>query len=100
MNDAFSPQVLIIGAGPCGLRAAIDAAFLGARVSVIEMRQHVTRNNCLHLWPFVIDDLKKIGIKIFHPKFCSGGIDHISMFNIEFNSFTINDFNKTFISDT
>lgn len=73
-------QVLIIGAGPCGLRTAIEAQMLGARVVVLEKRDRITRNNVLHLWPYVIHDLKGLGAKKFFGKFCAGAIDHISKF--------------------
>lgn len=72
-------RVLIIGAGPCGLRAAIEAQLLGAKVVVIEKRDRFSRNNVLHLWPFVIHDLKSLGAKKFFGKFCAGSIDHISI---------------------
>ncbi|TMS35548.1 hypothetical protein L596_002928 [Steinernema carpocapsae] len=72
-------DVLIVGAGPCGLRAAIECTLLGAQVVVLEQRDKFTRNNVLHLWPFVIQDLKSLGAKIFYPKFCTGSIDHISI---------------------
>ena len=71
-------RVLIIGAGPVGLRAAIEAAFLGAQVDVVEKRESFTRNNSLHLWPFLITDLKNLGAKKFYGRFCSSTIDHIS----------------------
>ena len=71
-------KVLIIGAGPVGLRLAIECAFLGAHVTVIEKRDKFSRNNVLHLWPFLIVDLKGIGVKSFFGKFCSGSLDHIS----------------------
>ncbi|XP_017769097.1 PREDICTED: protein-methionine sulfoxide oxidase Mical isoform X2 [Nicrophorus vespilloides] len=72
-------RVLIIGAGPCGLRTAIEAQLLGAKVVVIEKRDRMSRNNVLHLWPFVIDDLRLLGAKKFFGKFCAGAIDHISI---------------------
>ncbi|KAE9551592.1 hypothetical protein FO519_005199 [Halicephalobus sp. NKZ332] len=72
-------NVLVIGAGPCGLRAAIEAALLGAKVVVVEQRDKFSRNNVLHLWEFVIQDLKSLGAKIFYPKFCTGSIEHISI---------------------
>lgn len=65
--------------GPCGLRAAIEAALLGAKVIVVEQRDKFSRNNVLHLWEFVIQDLKSLGAKIFYPKFCTGSIEHISI---------------------
>ncbi|CAL4086170.1 unnamed protein product [Meganyctiphanes norvegica] len=72
-------RVLIIGAGPCGLRAAIEAQFLGAKVTVIEKRETFSRNNVLKLWPFSITDLKDLGAKQFYGKLGSGGIEHISI---------------------
>ncbi|PIK49041.1 putative protein-methionine sulfoxide oxidase MICAL2 isoform X9 [Apostichopus japonicus] len=72
-------KILIIGAGPCGLRTAIECSLLGAKVIVVEMREDFTRNNVLHLWPFVIKDLKRLGAKILYPKFCLGNINHISI---------------------
>ena len=36
-------QVTVVGAGPCGLRTAIEAQLLGARVTVIEKRTSFTR---------------------------------------------------------
>ncbi|XP_051175547.1 F-actin-monooxygenase Mical isoform X2 [Leptopilina boulardi] len=72
-------RVLIIGGGPCGLRSAIEAQLLGAKVVVIEKRDRMSRNNVLHLWPFVIQDLRSLGAKKFFGKFCAGAIDHISI---------------------
>nr|XP_036674069.1 F-actin-monooxygenase Mical isoform X3 [Drosophila suzukii] len=72
-------RVLVIGAGPCGLRTAIEAQLLGAKVVVLEKRDRITRNNVLHLWPFVITDLRNLGAKKFYGKFCAGSIDHISI---------------------
>uniref|UniRef100_A0A1I7SW34 F-actin monooxygenase n=1 Tax=Bursaphelenchus xylophilus TaxID=6326 RepID=A0A1I7SW34_BURXY len=77
-------NVLVIGAGPCGLRAAIEAALLGCHVVVIESRDKFTRNNVLHLWQFVIHDLKALGAKVFMPKFCTGSIEHISIRKLQF----------------
>ena len=37
-----------------------------------------SRNNVLHLWPYTIVDLERIGAKQFYPKFGTGQIDHIS----------------------
>ncbi|XP_024947537.1 F-actin-monooxygenase Mical isoform X3 [Cephus cinctus] len=72
-------RVLIIGGGPCGLRSAIEAQLLGAKVVVVEKRDRMSRNNVLHLWPFVIQDLRALGAKKFFGKFCAGAIDHISI---------------------
>uniref|UniRef100_A0A8B9KTY0 F-actin monooxygenase n=1 Tax=Astyanax mexicanus TaxID=7994 RepID=A0A8B9KTY0_ASTMX len=72
-------KCLIIGAGPCGLRTAIELAFLGAKVVLLEKRDAFSRNNVLHLWPFTIQDLRGLGAKKFYGKFCAGSIDHISI---------------------
>ncbi|KAM9334915.1 protein-methionine sulfoxide oxidase mical3b [Symphorus nematophorus] len=71
--------VVIIGAGPCGLRTAVELSFMGARVVLLEKRDSFSRNNVLHLWPFTIHDLRGLGAKKFYGKFCAGSIDHISI---------------------
>nr|CAB3263831.1 protein-methionine sulfoxide oxidase mical3a [Phallusia mammillata] len=76
---AENSKVLIIGGGPCGLRTAIEMACLGAKTIVLEKRDTFSRNNVLHLWPFIITDLKTLGAKKFYGRFCAGAIDHISI---------------------
>ena len=73
-----------MGAGPCGLRYAIETQLLGGKATVMEKRASFTRNNVLHLWPFVIEDLKMLGTKNFYPKFCTGSMNHISIKKILF----------------
>lgn len=46
---------------------------------IVEKRDRMSRNNVLHLWPFVIEDLRILGAKKFFGKFCAGAIDHISI---------------------
>ena len=72
-------QVLVIGAGPIGLRTAIEIALLGAKVIIVEKRTCFSRNNVLHLWPFLIHDFRSLGAKRFYGKFCSGSLDHIGL---------------------
>ncbi|KAK1152760.1 F-actin-monooxygenase MICAL2-like isoform X1 [Acipenser oxyrinchus oxyrinchus] len=72
-------KCLVLGAGPCGLRTAIELAFLGAQVVLIERRDTFSRNNVLHLWPYTITDLRNLAAKKFHGKFCCGTLDHISI---------------------
>ena len=71
-------RVLVVGAGPVGLRGAIELALLGARVDLVEKREEFTRNNCLHLWQFCIHDLRSLGAKILYSRFAYGTIEHIS----------------------
>lgn len=72
---ASGMKVLVIGAGPCGLRTAIEAQLLGAKVVLVEKRDRISRNNVLHLWPYLITDLKGLGAKKFYGKFNIGAID-------------------------
>ncbi|XP_030623529.1 F-actin-monooxygenase mical1 [Chanos chanos] len=72
-------KCLVLGAGPCGLRTAIELALLGARVVLLDKRDSFSRNNVLHLWPYTIRDLRALGAKKFYGKFCSGSLDHISI---------------------
>lgn len=44
----------------------------------------MTRNNIVHLWPCVIQDLRNLGAKKFFGKFCAGSIDHISIRQLQF----------------
>ncbi|KAM7405249.1 hypothetical protein PAMP_012525 [Pampus punctatissimus] len=72
-------KCLVLGAGPCGLRTAIELSLLGAQVVVLEKREAFSRNNVLHLWPFTICDLRGLGAKKFYGKFCTGSLDHMSI---------------------
>ena len=76
---ASKHSVLVVGAGPCGLRTAIETQFLGAKTVIVEARKDFTRNNVLKLWKFLIEDLKSLGMKSFFPQFCNGDINHISI---------------------
>ncbi|XP_014346914.1 F-actin-monooxygenase MICAL2 isoform X3 [Latimeria chalumnae] len=82
-------KCLIIGGGPCGLRTAIELAFLGAKVVVVEKRDSFSRNNVLHLWPYTIHDLRALGAKKFYGKFCAGAIDHISIRQLQLILFKV-----------
>ncbi|KAG5282669.1 hypothetical protein AALO_G00058550 [Alosa alosa] len=72
-------KCLVLGAGPCGLRTAVELALLGAQVVVLEKREAFSRNNVLHLWPFTIVDLRELAAKKFYGKFATGALDHISI---------------------
>ncbi|KAM6464759.1 F-actin-monooxygenase MICAL2 isoform 12-T13 [Liasis olivaceus] len=88
-KSCANTKCLIVGGGPCGLRTAIELAFLGAKVIVVEKRDTFSRNNVLHLWPFTIHDLRSLGAKKFYGKFCAGSIDHISIRQLQLILFKI-----------
>ena len=62
-------RVVISGAGPVGLRAAVEAALMGQRVHVLEKRAEFSRVNILMLWQGTADDLVAYGARAFYPKF-------------------------------
>ena len=72
-------KVLVIGAGPCGLRMAIELLFLGVNVTVIEARPYFDRNNVIKLWHFVMEDLKTLGAKKIYPQLGTGSVNHVSI---------------------
>jgi hypothetical protein len=76
---ASSQRVLVVGAGPCGLRAAIEAQLLGAKTIIIEKREEFTRHNILKIWKYLVHDFKALAAKKFVGKFCSGSINHIGI---------------------
>lgn len=69
---------IIIGSGPIGLRMAIETLLLGCKTVIVEKRTEFSRNNVLHLWPFLLTDFRALGAKKFYGKFGAGCIEHIS----------------------
>ncbi|KOO23667.1 mical-like protein [Chrysochromulina tobinii] len=62
-------RVVISGAGPVGLRAAVEASLLGMHVTVLEKRAVFSRVNILTLWQPTADDLMALGAHLFYPRF-------------------------------
>jgi len=60
-------RVVIVGAGPVGLRTAIELCLLGARVTVVERRTRFMGINQLHVWSWCGDELKALGARILEP---------------------------------
>ena len=67
-------RVVISGAGPVGLRAAVEAAQMGMRVHVVEKRDIFSRVNILMLWQPTADDLIAYGARTFYSKFTNRNI--------------------------
>eukprot|EP00929_Paragymnodinium_shiwhaense_P042660 TRINITY_DN22041_c0_g2_i2.p1 TRINITY_DN22041_c0_g2~~TRINITY_DN22041_c0_g2_i2.p1 ORF type:complete len:1287 (-),score=292.47 TRINITY_DN22041_c0_g2_i2:194-4054(-) len=68
-------SVVIVGAGPAGLRAALELALLGAKVTVLEKREKFTRLNRLHLWHWCGEELKAFGARCLEPPPSDFGVD-------------------------
>jgi len=72
-------NILIIGAGPAGLRMAIEAAFLKFNnIVVAEKKSYFDRNEILEAWPFDLIDLRDLGVRDLHREFGVHGHDLIS----------------------
>ncbi|RHY10898.1 hypothetical protein DYB25_004830 [Aphanomyces astaci] len=74
-HPARSRRVLIVGGGPVGLRTAIEVALLGGDAIVVEKRSNFNRENILHLFPWVVHDLTKLGAKVFYRRTSFEAID-------------------------
>ncbi|KAJ6220064.1 hypothetical protein RDWZM_005876 [Blomia tropicalis] len=72
-------KILVIGGGLSGLRVAIELLLIGAKVICVEKRDEFSRNNVIHLWPNVINDMYTFEAKRLYGQFCVGSIDHISI---------------------
>lgn len=66
-------SVVVVGAGPGGLRAAIELRLLGARVTVVERRGGFSRLNQLKLWSWCVEEIKLLGARPLEPPGMSFG---------------------------
>ncbi|TPX34747.1 hypothetical protein SmJEL517_g02776 [Synchytrium microbalum] len=71
------PKVVISGAGPCGLRAAVESALCGHDVTLLELRDELSRHNILKTWQNTVDDLLGFGLASFVPGFKQHGPLHL-----------------------
>ncbi|CAJ1455228.1 unnamed protein product [Effrenium voratum] len=81
-------SVVVVGAGPVGLRIALQLKLVGASVTVLEKRGEFVRINRLHLWDWVKQDLIQWGAKVFSPPGGSFGADkdycHIGISELQY----------------
>lgn len=76
-------RVVVVGGGPGGYRTAVEALRLGATVTVLEQRTHLSRNNVLKLWEGVVDDCVGLGLKFFHRAFGSSASNKCAIRRIQ-----------------
>eukprot|EP00931_Biecheleriopsis_adriatica_P065648 TRINITY_DN4013_c0_g1_i1.p1 TRINITY_DN4013_c0_g1~~TRINITY_DN4013_c0_g1_i1.p1 ORF type:complete len:882 (-),score=227.68 TRINITY_DN4013_c0_g1_i1:98-2743(-) len=67
-------RCVVVGAGPIGLRAAIELRLLGATVTVVERATEFSRINQLHLWDWCGDEIKQLGAKCLEPPSSDFGV--------------------------
>lgn len=69
------------GSAP-GLRTALELQLLGAeRVLVVEQRENYLTNHFVHLWSYVVNDLKSLGGRLFFG--LDSLLDHIPLKKLE-----------------
>lgn len=71
--ESADMKVFISGAGPCGLRTAIECALLGFKTTIVEKRGTFSRANILMLWSHTKDDLVSLGSKFFYKDMLTHG---------------------------
>ncbi len=92
-QDLEGCTVVIIGAGPVGLRSAIEVALLGGKAVVLEKRCDFTRPNILHLWTWIQYDLIGLGAKVVDPSFgASSAFLHIGTRDLQIILYKVHSF--------
>ena len=76
-------RVAVSGAGPCGLRSAVELAILGFEVTVVERRNRFSRHNILKTWMATVEDLIALGFKNFFPNFAQHGLHAVGTREIQ-----------------
>ena len=79
----FNDEMIISGAGPCGLRAAVEASLLGYKVTVVELRSEFSRHNIIKTWRCTINDLMGLGLSHYYPAFQPHGHLHLGIRQIQ-----------------
>lgn len=72
-------RVAVSGAGPCGLRAAVECRMLGYSVTVVERRASFSRHNIIKTWRETVVDLLGFGLQQFIPNFKAHGHCHLGI---------------------
>ncbi|GAB6020606.1 hypothetical protein CHUAL_003283 [Chamberlinius hualienensis] len=83
-NCCAKRKILIVGAGPTGLRMAIESRFLGADVVIVDSRTTFARYNIAYLWQQAVDDLQSLKPRHFCSDFFTGSHNTISIRQLQF----------------
>ena len=70
-TDGVRSKVLVVGAGPIGLRVAVEMCALGHSVTVLEKRDRCSRLNILKLWEETASDFEQLGLKLVDSRWCT-----------------------------
>lgn len=76
-------SLIVSGAGPCGLRAAVESLLLGIPTLVLDLRTDFSRHNVLKTWQGTVDDLVSLGLATFLPGFKRHGTLHCATKEIQ-----------------
>ena len=68
-------KILVCGAGPVGLRTAVELQLLGFDVEVVEKRPNFSRANILTFWDETMADMLGLGAKSYFPRLQPAGIN-------------------------
>jgi len=72
------PPLLVAGAGPVGLRSAVEAALLGFPTTIVERRTQVSRHNIIKTWQHTVDDFVGLGAQVFFPGLRAHDVPHLA----------------------
>jgi len=74
-ENKFSFQkIMICGAGPVGLRAAVELIMMGFHVKIIEKRPNFSRANILTFWDETMNEMLSLGAKSYFPSLQATGL--------------------------
>jgi hypothetical protein len=72
------PPLVVAGAGPVGLRSAIEAILLGFPTTIVERRTQVSRHNIIKTWQHTVDDFVSLGAQVFFPGLRAHDVPHLA----------------------
>lgn len=71
--DLGTSKALVCGAGPVGLRVAVEAQMLGFQVTVVEKRTDFSRANIITFWKETMDDILSLAARTYCPNIVTAG---------------------------